>query len=1020
MLTAEKALLSIRLDISNTEARTRRLQFRAVVANSGHKETLLRSEASELESRKESHHCQEEEEEKQQQQQQKEDEQKVVFAASGSVEPTALHIPGCVDDSDAERDGSDESDAALRNAEEKAPLGRRKSEAWTVDMTNAQHQQSPNEKTSSAKKSTRTPHGSSAKKGPRWQLSMKKKSKKTTPSKRSPSYTRGSQFHFVLRQVISMMGSGRSLYGKCIESPDLFFNAIDRDADGKITRSELCNAMKRLDVNVSRAQVDDLLFAMDIDGSGDIQYFELTNALRTELHIMEEEAERERADARHERKKTMLHHEAKDTSPAVHVHKQVHKLTDKLTPQAQLYKDPRADIRNSPHARAATPSAEARAKHALRRKIKAAAFRVGGVNWREVFRVFAQEKSKARGRGISEKDLCRGIRRDGHITASLFSDKNVSELFVAIDVDEDQRASYSDFVSFMANKTGVDSPRMSTPTSSLGRPSAQKKIAAAVASNVVGGVVADGEQQESPPPSRVFLTRDGRALSLAEAGIFVEEEFMAAMRMSLRSRGCEAKLVSSVEKSVMHLIHSGRSEKARAVARSTAFNGHWPDGVLFPPDFNFDSLAVSMMVAEDILREGASLRHAAPSSLQRGMSHTDSEIRNEEERYEEVGQGGEDVDDEDVALTTRPAHRAREKKKPAMSFGRRIIDPDDIAVRTGKIRVGRKNTSLKKIRRQESEHLVNKHMGAHSLPWETTNSPHMRDEFGVHEIRNLKKHFASASRSTPNRRRAKNTRSSPSLRQAHSAFASKNDFATKAGEEELKEEEENECGAGTQPLFISSSRRRSLFGRKSHAEVVNRKASPAFRRSSTVEQHAHRVSEHVHAYSNDGDDAASPGEQRRFDEQQYLMEEAAKLIEDGGGPGSPEVVGVNSAGDECYDVESPHNPNFQNNVLSPVSRARATAQAAAAAAAAASAHAAKAEAKLREIERKRAVQTQNRAKARAARAKKKAATPIDPKLVDMSIFKATTHPRRTPGVASTPKSAVKMDMSLRERARHGF
>ena len=223
--------------------------------------------------------------------------------------------------------------------------------------------------------------------------------------------------------------------------------------------------MKRLDVNLSSAQVNDLLFAMDIKTDESIKYFELTNALLTELRIMEEEEEEdeeERVEMQIKRRNGGgLRKNGNVREPAYE-----HKVESEPTPNKQniqLYKDPQANISNSPQA--VTTNPEIRAENALRRKLKAAAFRVGGVNWREVFRVFAQEKSKARRRGITVKDLCRGIRKDGKVTSSLFSDKNVADLFAAIDVDQDERASYRDFVHWM------EGPRLKRENKSSARAS---------------------------------------------------------------------------------------------------------------------------------------------------------------------------------------------------------------------------------------------------------------------------------------------------------------------------------------------------------------------------------------------------------------------------------------------------------------------------------------------------------------------------------------------------------------------
>eukprot|EP01043_Picozoa_sp_COSAG02_P045655 COSAG02_NODE_4200_length_5632_cov_709.492319_2_plen_1349_part_00 len=81
---------------------------------------------------------------------------------------------------------------------------------------------------------------------------------------------------------------GREGVPKCCALGRSFFDAVDRDGDGTLTRSELAEAFRRLDVDVSDTDMDKVLASIDIDGGGNLDYIELRRWLTNRGHEMEE------------------------------------------------------------------------------------------------------------------------------------------------------------------------------------------------------------------------------------------------------------------------------------------------------------------------------------------------------------------------------------------------------------------------------------------------------------------------------------------------------------------------------------------------------------------------------------------------------------------------------------------------------------------------------------------------------------------------------------------------------------
>lgn len=81
------------------------------------------------------------------------------------------------------------------------------------------------------------------------------------------------------RNLVTMltraMRAKRTLYGRVVSDTRTFFEAVDRDGSGTISLSELSDAFRRLDLDVSATDMDKVLACIDIDGGGNLDYSEL-------------------------------------------------------------------------------------------------------------------------------------------------------------------------------------------------------------------------------------------------------------------------------------------------------------------------------------------------------------------------------------------------------------------------------------------------------------------------------------------------------------------------------------------------------------------------------------------------------------------------------------------------------------------------------------------------------------------------------------------------------------------------
>merc|ERR1711871_616369 len=77
--------------------------------------------------------------------------------------------------------------------------------------------------------------------------------------------------------------SKRSVFGKKMKNLKESFKAMDTDNSGQLSSKELGMAFKRLGMFLDPKSCDDLVAALDEDGSGEIDYEEFEEALIEEL-----------------------------------------------------------------------------------------------------------------------------------------------------------------------------------------------------------------------------------------------------------------------------------------------------------------------------------------------------------------------------------------------------------------------------------------------------------------------------------------------------------------------------------------------------------------------------------------------------------------------------------------------------------------------------------------------------------------------------------------------------------------
>jgi Ca2+-binding EF-hand superfamily protein len=81
------------------------------------------------------------------------------------------------------------------------------------------------------------------------------------------------------QQILSLISSGRQLFGASIQSVRDVFHAADRNSNGKIDKDEFKAVCDRLDLGFGTPQLQELWSCFDIDGSGDLTYQEFEDLL---------------------------------------------------------------------------------------------------------------------------------------------------------------------------------------------------------------------------------------------------------------------------------------------------------------------------------------------------------------------------------------------------------------------------------------------------------------------------------------------------------------------------------------------------------------------------------------------------------------------------------------------------------------------------------------------------------------------------------------------------------------------
>ncbi len=97
----------------------------------------------------------------------------------------------------------------------------------------------------------------------------------------------------------------------------------------------------------------------------------------------------------------------------------------------------------------------------LKQKLKAAAYAVGGVDWRKLFRHYDRDNSGM----LSREEFRSAIRRDGKLTAYMLSDDALNSIFDMLDVNRSNTLEIDEFLAWMGDAPALDadSPRAGSP-----------------------------------------------------------------------------------------------------------------------------------------------------------------------------------------------------------------------------------------------------------------------------------------------------------------------------------------------------------------------------------------------------------------------------------------------------------------------------------------------------------------------------------------------------------------------------
>ena len=621
------------------------------------------------------------------------------------------------------------------------------------------------------------------------------------------------QFHFALRQLLRGMNNGRTLYGKSISTPDEFFDAVDMDDDGNITMEEFAVAMKRMDVELSCAQIFAMMRAMDVRNTNGITYFEIVNALRVEMRLLREEENKERDTRRYEdreRRRVELVRQRKreEEFQRDNAARQLRE-TQSIN---QVRRQKKSALKKAK--KSMPPSME----RALRKRLLRACDSVGGVSWRRVFQCHLDKVAS-----LTLETFRSGMRRDGRLTIKVFDNPSVRDVFHSVDVERSGTIDHNQFVAWLDEGTkekragfsrtndGSNSTRKGATTTANDTKRRRKKE----------GTTTPNRVKKIPRremSSRSLALSGGAAkdasmeTSMDMSGAAVEEVFMIAVRSALQEAGKDNKRIELVIGSLQYMLDNGQEEKARMIS-GKAFGGNWPDNLLFPPD------AAAREEEEEEEGEKESLSPSARSTTKKSL-----------------------------LLTT------------TTSFG-----------------------------------------GGRSLPWENPSTPTRRDEFGNYTT-------ITKSRGSSARRSGLSTTSSIRRGTYFGAFPSED------GDTESFAREDDKDGAVVRPLgtsisssasyassasseekkdsaptvFVTTSRRNTLFGRPSASAVINAKTSNGRR---------------VFAKKN-AELIAHEQRTQRLERERVEMElELSTNVEE-----------LNKSGEVLYDIGSVADPHFVENL----------------------------------------------------------------------------------------------------------
>ena len=80
--------------------------------------------------------------------------------------------------------------------------------------------------------------------------------------------------------LFDAISHGRTLWGQPVEDLDSFIDVMDQNHDGLISRSELLDVLKRLDVGVMESQLERLVHSIDANRDGEIELEEFAAWMR--------------------------------------------------------------------------------------------------------------------------------------------------------------------------------------------------------------------------------------------------------------------------------------------------------------------------------------------------------------------------------------------------------------------------------------------------------------------------------------------------------------------------------------------------------------------------------------------------------------------------------------------------------------------------------------------------------------------------------------------------------------------